>query len=227
VLALAKPALDIGLYTNDWEAARAFYVDHLGLPYEELLPAGRGVHQHRLSLHGAVLKVNHSREPLDDGPGAYRALLLAERATPSARAETDPDGNQVEHIDLPAGAPEGAGVVVTAPDPEAYATFLVECLGATRQGGDDLQVGRTTVRLEPAPGPLGDIPLRARGIRYLTVQVFDVVAAHAELVASGLPSAVAPRRLGDVAAISFVRDPAGGWLEVSQRASLTGPLPVL
>ena len=29
---------------------------------------------------------------------------------------------------------------------------------------------------------------------------------------------------GDVARISFVRDPDGGWIEISQRASLTGAL---
>lgn len=226
MLALAKPALDIGLYTNDWDAARAFYVDRLGLPYEELLPAGGGVHQHRLSLFGAVLKVNHSREALDDGPRVYRSLLLPARSE-SRGAETDPDGNAVGYLAGPTGALEGAGVVVAAPDPGAYETFLVDCLGAEPGEHGDFQIGRTTVRVEPADGPVVDVPLRRRGIRYLTVQVFDVVAAHRELVAAGLESAVAPRRLGDVAAISFVRDPAGGWLEVSQRASLTGPLPVL
>jgi lactoylglutathione lyase len=41
----------------------------------------------------------------------------------------------------------------------------------------------------------------------------------------GFDSATEPIRLGDVAAISFVRDPGGNWLEISQRASLTGALP--
>jgi lactoylglutathione lyase len=31
-------------------------------------------------------------------------------------------------------------------------------------------------------------------------------------------------RLGDVASISFVRDPDGNWIEVSQRKSITGSL---
>jgi hypothetical protein len=31
--------------------------------------------------------------------------------------------------------------------------------------------------------------------------------------------------LGDTAYISFIRDPDGNWIELSQRASLTGPLP--
>ena len=34
----------------------------------------------------------------------------------------------------------------------------------------------------------------------------------------------APSVLGDVARISFVRDPDGNWIEISQRKSLTGSL---
>ena len=60
---------------------------------------------------------------------------------------------------------------------------------------------------------------------YLTVQVRDVRAAYAHLVATGWTEGRAPVRLGDTAFISFVRDPGGSWIEVSQRASLTGPLP--
>jgi lactoylglutathione lyase len=35
---------------------------------------------------------------------------------------------------------------------------------------------------------------------------------------------MAPRTLGDVARISFVIEPGGHWIELSQRASLTGSL---
>jgi len=34
-----------------------------------------------------------------------------------------------------------------------------------------------------------------------------------------------PITLGKIARVSFVRDPDGNWIELSQRASLTGPLP--
>jgi lactoylglutathione lyase len=57
------------------------------------------------------------------------------------------------------------------------------------------------------------------------VQVADVVAAHAHALARGMTEGLAPLRLGDVAAISFVRLPDGDWIELSQRASLTGALP--
>ena len=67
--------------------------------------------------------------------------------------------------------------------------------------------------------------MRSVGFRYLTAQVRDVEAAHAELVAAGVGEVAPPRRLGDVAAISFVADPDGVPIEISQRASLVGHLP--
>ena len=66
--------------------------------------------------------------------------------------------------------------------------------------------------------------MRGIGFRYLTIQVFDVVGEHRALLARGASEGFAPRRLGDVAAISFVRDPDGNWIEISQRKSITGSL---
>jgi lactoylglutathione lyase len=67
-------------------------------------------------------------------------------------------------------------------------------------------------------------PLRALGYRYLTVQVWDVDAEHAGIVARGGTEGRPPVTLGTTARVSFVRDPDGNWIEVSQRASLTGAL---
>src|SRR5215471_1837776 len=89
---LAKEGLDVGLYTDGYEAMRGFYCDELGLPYEELLKAGGSIHQHRLGLHGSVLKVNHSREPLDDAPTNFIALEMNGTQTRHLR---DPDGTDV------------------------------------------------------------------------------------------------------------------------------------
>jgi len=36
---------------------------------------------------------------------------------------------------------------------------------------------------------------------------------------------VEPFNMGKTARISFITDPDGNWIELSQRASLTGPLP--
>src|SRR2546430_12038603 len=50
-------------------------------PYTTLFrsPIRRGVVQDRFRLHGAVLKVNANREPLEDAPTGYRSLAIADR----------------------------------------------------------------------------------------------------------------------------------------------------
>ena len=73
-------------------------------------------------------------------------------------------------------------------------------------------------------GTVGDVPQKATGLRYMTFQVADVVGEHQAIVATGGAEGMAPVRLGDVAYISFVRDPDGNWIEISQRKSITGSL---
>ena len=89
---LAKECLDVGLYTDTYEPVRAFYCDQLGLPYEELLKVGGGVHQHRFGLHGSVLKVNDSRESLDGAPTNFIRLEINGL---EPRLLRDPDGTEV------------------------------------------------------------------------------------------------------------------------------------
>ena len=67
--------------------------------------------------------------------------------------------------------------------------------------------------------------MRAVGIRYMTIQVRDCSATFKHATAHGAWEGSAPVTLGDVARICFIRDPDGNWIEISQRASLTGPLP--
>ena len=66
--------------------------------------------------------------------------------------------------------------------------------------------------------------MRAKGFRYFTIQVVDVEREHARLIERGATEGMAPVTLGETARISFIRDPDGNWIELSQRASLTGPL---
>ena len=78
--------------------------------------------------------------------------------------------------------------------------------------------------LEFAEGEVTPFERVGRGYRYMTVQVFDVVAEHARILAAGGREGMAPVRLGEVAYISFVLDPDGNWIEISQRKSITGSL---
>ena len=64
---LAKDYIDVGVQTNQYEAMAEFWQEKIGLPYEELLKVGGGVHQHRHSINGSVFKLNSVREPLPSG----------------------------------------------------------------------------------------------------------------------------------------------------------------
>ena len=221
---LAKPHLDVGLYTSRFVEARRFYEDDLGLAYEELLKAGRGVHQHRFGLRGAVLKVNDSREPLEEAVTGYRGLLVADPDVSGPRRLCDPDGLEVVVAPVGHEGIDATGVRWASSDPDRLGRLLADGFDAEALGDGRWRVGETVVVVELDPGVVVG-PLRARGFRYLTVQVRDVRAEHDRLRALGWQEGTAPVRLGDVAMISFVRDPDGSWIEVSQRASLTGPLP--
>ena len=214
---LAKDCLDVGLYTDHYGAMAAFYTDRVGLAYEELLKVGGGVHQHRLSLNGAVLKLNSSREPLEDAPTNFAGIDIG-TGTDTAEDVKDPDGNRVRLV-------PGRGVLIhwASSDPERLGGLLAEGFGADVTGPGRLRIGTTELDLHEGGVPVG--ATRARGFRYITVQVRDVRAEHARLLRVGWREATPPVRLGDTAYISFVADPDGARVEVSQRASLTGPLP--
>jgi catechol 2,3-dioxygenase-like lactoylglutathione lyase family enzyme len=227
VVELAKPSLDVGLYTNRYDEMRAFYVDEVGLPYEELLKAGRGVHQHRFGLRGSVLKINSVREPLAEAPTAYSRLVITSEAVERPKELTDPDGLPI--LVIPPGH-HGAthiGIQWKVRDRAPLAAAL-EALGATTDDHGRFKIGTTLIVVDVDPAAPEHVDtMFARGFRYLTVQVHDVRKEHDALTAEGggWSEERAPMKLGDVAYISFVRAPDGSWLEVSQRASLTGPLP--
>jgi lactoylglutathione lyase len=213
---LAKQCVDVGLYTDRYEDLRAFYCDRLGLPYEELLRVGRGIHQHRLGLFGSVLKINDSREPLEDARSNFVRLDLHADLYEIFR---DPDGTDVwlrQDVDTIA-------VHWASTDPARLAELLRDGFDAEQVGDDRWRIGTTTLVLHGNGQTVG--PMRSRGLRYLTVQVRDVRKEHAHLLDVGWTEGTPPVKLGETAFISFVLDPDGSPVEISQRASLTGPLP--
>src|SRR3954451_1667135 len=139
---LAKDCLDVGLYTDRYDELRAFYVDKLGLPYEELLKAGRGVHQHRVGLFGSVLKLNASREPLQDAHSNFVRLEIHGELYEMMR---DPDGTDVwtrQDVDTIA-------VHWQSSDPERLAVLLRDGFDAVQVDGNRWKVGTTTLFLSP------------------------------------------------------------------------------
>ncbi|MCO8125885.1 hypothetical protein NHL50_01525 [Acidimicrobiia bacterium EGI L10123] len=225
-LEIVKPAIDVGIQTNDLDAHQAFWGDELGLRFDHLLKVGGGVHQHRYDLHGGVLKVNVHRDPLPtDETTGYSAVAIvdAARAMEGIQGREGPDGMRVA-LTPPTQDGTQVNVLVEASDVERTLDVLQATFGGDR-GEGTLRIGETKLSVKLRRGRPPTTSRDGLGIRYLTVQVRDVLAAHAHALASGMTEGLAPVRLGDVAHISFVRLPDGDFIELSQRASLTGPLP--
>lgn len=222
---LAKNCLDVGLFTTNLEPMLEFWQHEVGLPFEELLPVGGGVHQHRHGLNGAVLKINHVRGDLPDlGTAGYRELIIVREGRRVPKRLTDPDGNRVVLIPPGYAGIESVAVGLAVGDMAWANSYYGGSLGWEPAGEGRFRCGETLLLLEhdETAQPVGD--MRAKGYRYLTAQVWDCDAEHAGILARGGSEGRPPTTLGSTARISFVRDPDGNWLEISQRASLTGPV---
>jgi catechol 2,3-dioxygenase-like lactoylglutathione lyase family enzyme len=234
---LAKRFLDVGVFTNRIDEMRAFYGERIGLPFEELLPVGAGVRQYRYGLLGSVLKLNHIREPLPARtPGGYKRVAISDsHATPSTLR--DPDGNEIELVARGERGIAQIEIHLGVTDVDAFEHFYGDALQAERVGAGRFKLGETIVSFERDPaavraeksGSASAVEvigaMRAVGMRYITVQVRDCDREHRRLTSMGVWEGAAPVTLGAVARISFIRDPDGNFIEVSQRASLTGSLP--
>ncbi len=214
---LAKPCLDLGLGTNQRDEQLAFWQNDVGLPYDHMGKLGGGMQQHRHHMHGSILKVNHARDPLPPAaPSGFRRLVIARDGIAVPRDLADPDGNQVRLVPPGHDGITDIAIELAVNDIDASRRFYVEAMGFA-----DLRCG--TTRLILTPGRVDPSPdWRARGFRYITVQVFDAVAAHQAVLARGGTEAAPPRELGDIVRYSFVRDPDGNFIEISERTTLTG-----
>jgi catechol 2,3-dioxygenase-like lactoylglutathione lyase family enzyme len=235
---LAKQCVDVGLFTNRIDEMREFYAERIRLPYEEMLPVSAGVRQYRYGMLGSVLKINHVREALAPRvPGGYRHLTIADRRTPMPFQLADPDGNEIRLVPTGHYGIDQIGIHLGVTDEGEFDRFYREVLGCERLGERRYRLGQTIFTFERDPAArraertsatdaAGAVEaMRAQGIRYVTVQVRDCNAEYKRFMSMGAWEGAPPMTLGEVARICFIRDPDGNWIEISQRASLTGPLP--
>ena len=235
---LAKDCIDVGIFTNRLDEMRAFYSERVKLPYEELLPVGGGVKQYRYGLLGSVLKINHSRDPLPERVAAgYSRLMIAHGTATETSSLSDPDGSPIELV--PAGhlGINQIGIHLVVTNEADFDRFYGEVLGAEKLAPRRYRIGKTVLSFELDPqarradrsdprSPAEVMSsMRAVGIRYMTIQVRDCNAEFKHFIAKGVWEGSKPLTLGEVARICFIRDPDGNWIEISQRASLTGPVP--
>lgn len=222
---LAKPHLDIGLFSTKRDEQLAFWQQTVGLPYDHMGKLGGGVQQHRHHMNGSILKMNHSRGVLPAAPpSGIVGLQIAREGLSAQQALSDPDGNKVTLVAKGNDSVQGIAILLRVNDPAEHDRFWTHAMQFERAGegryrcGDSLIVIAERGRVERT-----DI-WRGPGYRYLTVQVWDCLAEYDGILARGGASGGEPRTLGDTVRYAFVCDPDGNHIEISQRASLTGSL---
>jgi catechol 2,3-dioxygenase-like lactoylglutathione lyase family enzyme len=225
---LAKPRVDIGLNTNNLEPMLAFWQKEAGIPFDHVLPIRKGMKQHRHDALGSVVKINHHDEPVPNSPpSGYVELLVAREGLTAPKTLHDPDGNAVTLVPPGTYGVRQIGIRLKVRDLAAHRRFYSEALGLAeepRENGAAFRAGETLLLLEESPDAPKDAVMDGKGWRYITFQVFKVGDEHARILERGGREALKPTTLGTTARISMVRDPDGNWIEISQRASITGSL---
>jgi predicted enzyme related to lactoylglutathione lyase len=222
---LAKRQIDVGLYTNQTEAMLEFWRTEVGLAPEEVLPLGQGVRQHRHAMNGSVLKLNSVRDPMPPAArSGYRELWIASTEVIEPEALTDCDGNAIRLVPHGHSGVSGIALELAVSSAAKFHEFYGRVMRLSPATKNAYHCGDSLLVFHEERKVARDTPMRAKGYRYFTIQVMDVDREHAVLVERGAVEAMAPLTLGTTARVSFLRDPDGNWIELSQRASLTGAL---
>lgn len=222
---LAKPHMDVGLFTNRREAQLAFWQSDAGLEYDHMGKLGGGMQQHRHHANGSIIKVNHARDPLAHAPasGIVR-VRIARRGRQAPVALIDPDGNQLLLVPPGHEGVEGIAIELEVNDRDAHDRFWRHVMQFDSPSRGVYRCGDTRILIVGERRVDRCDEWRAPGWRYTTVQIRDCVAEHAGVLDRGGEEGRAPIVLGDTVRFSFIRDPDGNFIELSQRASLVGHL---
>jgi lactoylglutathione lyase len=222
---LAKQHLDVGLFSNKRDEQLAFWQQAVGLAYDHMGKLGGGMQQHRHHMNGSILKMNHARNPLPAiPPSGIVGLEIAREGLSRRQSLADPDGNRVTLVPKGMDDVQGIAILLRVNDPDQHDRFWTDAMQFERVGegryrcGDSLVVVAERGKVERATD------WRGPGYRYMTVQVWDCLTEYDGILARGGVSGGEPRVLGDTVRYAFVCDPDGNHIEISQRASLTGPL---
>ena len=226
----AKPAFDIGLFTNNPDAMVEFWLSQDAFTFDHVLRISRSLTQHRLSFGHGVLKINATVDNVDKAHySAFGSILIASPAMHSERQITDPDGNMITFVPSAELGIDHWGVEIRSSSLDLFRSFYVDLLGLSPSEdndhivhcGDSALVFKQDKTVTPISAPDA---LEGLGLRYITVQVFNVDDVYERIVSHGGKGVRAPMTLGKTARIAFVADPFGNWIELSQRASLVGSL---
>jgi predicted enzyme related to lactoylglutathione lyase len=227
---LAKQSVDVGIFTNNIAEMQEFYGKTLELPFESVMPVGAGIKQHRYLANGSVIKLMDTPEPLSRRhPGGYETIMIASTTAKVPRFLPDPDHNSVELIPTGRDDVTQLEIRIGVTDPDSFARFYTQALGATPIGHARFKLGDTIIAIFheaetkkaialPFANALEVIKgMAGLGIRYITLGVKDCDASYASLTGAGATVALPPVNFGTVARIAFVRDPDGNFIELAQR----------
>lgn len=220
---LAKACLDVGMFTDDLDAQRAFWSKVVGLSAETMLKLGAGIHQHRFLIGKSVVKVNSSRQPISDASSGIAGVSIRRAALVVPTVLVSPDKQQVALEPAVSGQEDGLIIRMNVSDVARHREFWSSVMQFPLID-DGCVCGSTSIELRPLPPTSRTQSWKARGWSYLTVQVRDCAAEHEAALRRGGIEGEPPRRIGDSVVISFIRDPDGNFIELSQKAELVGSL---
>jgi catechol 2,3-dioxygenase-like lactoylglutathione lyase family enzyme len=219
---LSRQLFDVGIITSSRESMLNFWRDEMGLPVERELSPHEAVVQYKLALKGAVLKLNCVKRELPRGAMAgLRMLIVADPETEQPRHLRDPDGNLVCLVPSGYRGIESFGMHYAVSDEDAFRRFFGDVLQLPLIDDRMYDFGGATLSFAWSP----DVVRGAEtfgGYHYLTFQVMDVVKAHAELLSRGAREEKPPstEHTTTDSSISFILDPDGNSIEISQRPDL-------
>lgn len=227
-LRLSKPAFDVAIFTNRLAPMLAFWQDTAGAQLEETQRIRDGYTQYRHKIGDTFIKLGHMEAALPDNPaGGLRELIIARPDCRRASHHADPDGNLLSIVPPGTYGVDGVAIRIHVRSVSASTQFFRDVVGLPVEhvdGETSIAVGASRLLLREDPSVSPDAPLQGPGLRFLTLPVFDARGLYAAMLARGARDGMPPKRLGDTARYAFVRDADGNWLELSQRASLTGPI---
>lgn len=219
----ARVGFDIGLFSNTRDEQLDFWQQVVGLPYDHMGKLGGGMQQHRHHLHGAILKMNHARQPLPTAPASgYRELVVAQPGRTTLASLSDPDGNRVVLVPPGHDGIATVALVQETADMAAMTRFYRDGLGLEEVAPGRFRTGEALIVLRSGAAPERCDDWRAPGYRYITFQVDDARTGFAEALANGAETGAPLRDMGDLVRFGFIRDPDGNWIEISERTTFTG-----
>ncbi|MGH3636708.1 MAG: VOC family protein [Mycobacterium sp.] len=214
----------MGLITNRGEQMLAFWRDEIGLRLERTLKPVPGVIQHKLTLGNAVLKVNCLDAPLPvrSRLAGLRMLMLVDTGVESPQHVRDPDGNLVCLLPVGVAGVGRFGVHLAVSNESAFHDFYGRVLHLTAVGDRAYDCGGATISFAWSPDVVRAPGQQGAGFGYITFQVMDAFETHRLICGRGADEERPPssEHTSTESTISFVLDPDGNRIEISQRPDL-------